>query len=134
MHLNSKGILKVTGTALVLTMLLALGRAVSIPARSAYSSPYYSISVNTLSFNSVLSSNRLRKTLSSNTAEDPEDASESWTSRTYKETEIFLPAGAGDGEGINSSGRITGGSGVSFSSDSLLRMQEVLDASGKLME
>lgn len=137
----SKNYKRITGAlsgALILGILLSLGRAVSIPARSAYDSPYFSVSVNTLSENTVndLSANRMRVAMSRSAPENTEDTDGTWTTRTYREYEISLPADSTGqiSESIKSKGRIAGNSGVSFSSRNLTRMAEVIDASNELMK
>ena len=82
--------------ALLLGLLLSLGRAVSIPARSAPGSPFFTVSVNTLSADALtpISANILRRSLSGNRPDTGEDPESSWTARSYKECSITLPADA----------------------------------------
>ena len=126
--------------AAFLTILFSLGRTVSLPAKSA-SSPFLTLSINnadTLSRNDMdtLSAGRLRKMIPAAGASAAQNEDGTWTARTYRESEISLPAGTSGetSESIKSKGRITGGSGISFSSQELTRMAEVIDASNKLMQ
>jgi hypothetical protein len=138
MNRNKKKITAYVSAALLFGLLLSLGRAVSIPARSAPGSPFFTVSVNTLSADSLtpMSANILRRSLSGNRPDTGEDPESSWTARSYKECSITLPADAeGEAsESVKSSGRIAGKQGISFSSGDLTRMAEVIDASNGLMK
>ncbi len=138
MNRNKKKITAYVSAALLFGLLLSLGRAVSIPARSAPGSPFFTVSVNTLSADSLtpMSANILRRSLSGNRPDTGEDPESSWTARSYKECSITLPADAeGEAsESVKSSGRIAGNQGISFSSGDLTRMAEVIDASNGLMK
>ncbi len=138
MNRYEKKITAYVSAALLLGLLLSLGRAVSIPARSAPGSPFFTVSVNTLSADALtpMSANILRRSLSGNRPDTGEDPESSWTARSYKECSITLPADAeGEAsESVKSSGRIAGNQGISFSSGDLTRMAEVIDASNGLMK
>ena len=139
MNRDKKKITAYVSAALLLGLLLSLGRAVSIPARSAPGSPFFTVSVNTLSADALtppISANILRRSLSGNRPDTGEDPESSWTARSYKECSITLPADAeGEAsESVKSSGRIAGNQGISFSSGDLTRMAEVIDASNGLMK
>ena len=138
MNRYKKKIIASVSAALLLGLLLSLGRAVSIPARSAPGSPFFTVSVNTLSADALtpMSANILRRSLSGNRPDTGEDPESSWTARSYKECSITLPADAeGEAsESVKSSGRIAGNQGISFSSGDLTRMAEVIDASNGLMK
>ena len=138
MNRYKKKIIASVSAALLLGLLLSLGRAVSIPARSAPGSPFFTVSVNTLSADALtpISANILRRSLSGNRPDTGEDPESSWTARSYKECSITLPADAeGEAsESVKSSGRSAGNQGISFSSGDLTRMAEVIDASNGLMK
>ncbi len=138
MNRYKKKITAYVSAALLFGLLLSLGRAVSIPARSAPGSPFFTVSVNTLSADAItpMSANILRRSLSGNRPDTGEDPESSWTARSYKECSITLPADAeGEAsESVKSSGRIAGNQGISFSSGDLTRMAEVIDASNGLMK